>query len=604
MNPFFYRLLFQKEESNYLYFSFLFTFLALLSFSHFLISDLPLKGVFLFYATVQAFFEIICFVLIEHILKKFTSKPILFIFISFLFIGMVFHFVSFCLVRLMDVSIAHLFGFFLGSGPGHWIAGFQALNLNRTSTGIILALLLFLPTLGIGFYWFTFKLIRGRAVYLSLAQIGKAMGAAVFLLLALDLSLRGKMKFTDHERHEKMLPLASTFLAPLCDCIELHRPFPKAPEEGEFAFPLFSLKKEELPNIYLFVIETFRRDFLVCAPNLMAFHQKSTALSQTYANACSTALSWFSIFHARLPFHWSEMREYWTKGSIPLQMLKKMGYEISVFSSADLRFFSMDKLLFGEKRNLVGRVEEFIFQDNLETCERDLLCFEALEKKIEPTGQVYLFFLESPHSEYSFPKSFSLRYEPIAQEIDYIAMSAKYSGLEKVKNRYRNALAFVDDQLGRFFNFLKEKNLFDNAIIAVTGDHGEEFYEEGALFHSTHLNEYQTAVPICLKIPDETWTAKTKEMTHIDLFPSILHYLTKTSDFNGLFDGHSIFSERKGASRIAILQNGAKPPTDFYLEKGALKLKGRLVNRSKVQILDSQTGSNTDLTLLSKEGLY
>lgn len=298
------------------------------------------------------------------------------------------------------------------------------------------------------------------------------------------------------------------------------------------------------------------------------------------------------------------MREYWTRGSIPLQMLKKMGYEISVFSSADLSFFSMDQLLFGKGRGLVGRVEEFIFRGNLETCERDLLCFEAFKKGIQPAGQVYLFFLESPHSEYSFPKDFPLRYEPIAEEIDYIAMSAKYSGLEKVKNRYRNALAFVDDQLGHFFHFLKEKNLFDNAIIAVTGDHGEEFYEEGALFHSTHLNEYQTAVPICLKIPDEKWVPKAKEMTHIDLFPSILHYLTKTSDFNGLFDGHSIFGEEKKSSRIAILQNGAKPPTDFYMEKGPLKLRGRLINRSKVQILDSQTASDADLTLLSKEGLY
>ncbi|MDE3048197.1 MAG: hypothetical protein KGI83_07635, partial [Verrucomicrobiota bacterium] len=89
--------------------------------------------------------------------------------------------------------------------------------------------------------------------------------------------------------------------------------------------------------------------------------------------------------------------------------------------------------------------------------------------------------------------------------------------------------------------------------------------------------------------------------THIDLFPSILHYLTKQSDFTSLFYGRSIFSLDRLPFRIAVQQNGMEAPKEFCLEQSDLKLKARFVNASELEILELQGYLPLDIFLpLSK----
>lgn len=272
------------------------------------------------------------------------------------------------------------------------------------------------------------------------------------------------------------------------------------------------------------------------------------------------------------------MRDHWTGGSIPLQLLKQLGYKIRVYASADLRYFGTDEMLFGKKRKLADQIDEYVFDRTIEPCDRDALCIASFEKDVQTKegreGNVYLFFLDATHSEYSFPKDFPIKFEPCAKHIDYLTVTPKE--IEPVKNRYRNSIAFVDSLMGKFFHVLKRENLYDEAVIAITGDHAEEFYEEGALFHGTHLNRYQLEVPIFCRFPGKTTTAQ--EATHIDLFPSILHYITGTGYFGDLFDGTSIFSEYRSPYRVAVLQNGPDTPVEFSIEKGDDRLQVRFLH--------------------------
>ncbi|MDE3048226.1 MAG: sulfatase-like hydrolase/transferase, partial [Verrucomicrobiota bacterium] len=535
----------QKSEVNYLYFSFFLVFLTVLSLSHFFTWDLPLKGASLFffiYAIGQALWEVCCFVLIAYILKRWTPKWVYFAFISLSFVLMLVHFSNFILVKLLDTTILYPMRYFFGSGVEHLIAGFQALNMNTTMIAIILLTVFLVPILGVFFYAWTFRMIRQRPLQVSLTQIALTIGMTGMALFLLDWFAHPFLNHESYAKYQKRLPLGTTFLAPTSRHVVLQHAFPGARNEKDAQSHLPLIASKHLSNIYLFVIETFRRDFLDAAPHLTAFAQENISFARSYANAGRTELSWFAIFHADLPFHWAEMRDTWTQGSIPLQILKRMGYKISVYSSADLKLFKMDRLIFGSERQLADRVEEFSSDWHLQPCERDALCFEALKRDLEPEGNVYLIFLDSTHSEYSFPKHFPLQYTPIAAEINYLTLGPNSPELEMVKNRYRNAIHYVDHQIGRFFEYLQGKNLYQDAIIAVTGDHGEAFFEEGAMFHGTHLNEYTTAVPLFFKFPSPEWVSQTELATHIDLFPSILHYLTKQSDFTSLFDGRSIFS--------------------------------------------------------------
>jgi glucan phosphoethanolaminetransferase (alkaline phosphatase superfamily) len=598
MKTFFQKIFGQKGEINYLYFSGFLAFLSLLSLSHFFNWEHSQKGVslfFLFYAFGQALLEVSFFILIAYILKRWAPRWAYLSFVGISFIVMLLHFTHFIMVRLMDATLGYIFKFFFGSGAAHLIAGFQALNMSWTMIAIILGAFLTIPCIGLGFHWITYKIAKKKPLNLTLTQIALSIGVIGTSLFILDLIAHPFLNRRIYSKYQKTLPLGATFLEPTLKYISLSTPLPSFRDEKNTLQRIPEANVAHLPNIYLFVIETFRHDFLNAAPHLTSFGNQHIQFKRSFANANSTHLSWFSIFHADLPFYWASMRDAWTKGSIPLQMLKKLGYQISVYSSADLRYFNMDKLIFGTNRDLADKIEEYSLHRMLEPCDRDALAIKSLERDLELEGNVYVVFLDSTHSEYSFPKDFPLNYEPISKEIDYLTIGPKSPELELIKNRYRNAIAYIDHLMGHFFDTLRKKHLYDDAIIIVTGDHGEEFFEEGALFHGTHLNDFQTSVPLLFKFPSEEWIPRSDEATHIDIFPSILHYLTKQSHFTALFDGRSIFSLDRLPYRIAVLQNGPDTPLEFRLEKKDLRLQARFVDPAKLEIIELQGFLESDI---------
>ncbi len=586
MKNFFKKDFHEKNEVNYLYFSLFLLFLTGLSLFHFLYWEVSL--IFILYAIGQAVFEVFSLILIATLLKRWTPIWVYYLFISISFLILLLHFTNFTMVRLMDTTLKYVFKFLFGSGIDHFIAGLQALNMNWTMIAVIILSFLLIPLGGLCFYWLTFRISRFKPLNLSINQMALTLGMTGSALFTLDLVSQPLLNRHIYDKYQKTLPFGTTFLSPSASHISLPRPFAPVRKEEETLKKLPKVALTHLPNIYLFVIETFRKDFLTAAPNLTAFGKENIEFARSFANASTTHLSWFSIFHSDIPLYWTSMRDTWKGGSLPLQFLKKLGYKIRVYSSSDLKYFNMDKLLFGSSRELADSIEEYTNDRSMQPCERDALALSHLYRDLEEKGNIYVIFFDSTHSEYSFPKDFPLKYEPIAKEIDYLTIGPKSPEIELIKNRYRNAVHYVDHLLGQFFTTLKTKGLYGDAIIAITGDHGEEFFEEGALFHGTHLNQYQTSVPIFFKFPSKDWTPQTDEATHMDLFPSILHYLTKQSDFTALFDGRSIFGLDRHPFRFTVLQNGPDAPMEFSIEKSDLKLKARFVDPSKLEIIELQ----------------
>lgn len=587
MNSFFKRLFKEKREINYLYFSGLLIFLAILSLSPFFSWEGPLNRFSLFfvlYGLGQALLEIFCFIFIALILDQWAPRFVYLLFIGISFLLMLLHFTQFLLVRVMDTSLSYLVKFFFGSGLDHLMVGFQALNLNWTMILISAAAIFLIPIAGIFFHLATDLVVKHKPLNLSLKEIGLGAAMTGVFLFSLDLISLPFLNQGIYTKYKKILPLGTTFLSPTFESIHLLSPLPPPRDEEKTLAHLPQPTLSHLPNIYLFVIETFRRDFLSFAPNLSSFGEENIHFARSFANASSTHLSWFSIFHANLPLYWTAVRDTWKQGSIPLQILKNLGYKLSVFSSADLRFYNMDKLLFGAQRELIDQIEEYTVDRNLQPFERDRMALKALKESLKKEGHIYLIFLDATHSEYSFPSP--PKYTPISKEIDYLTIHAKSPEIELIKNRYRNSIDYIDQLLGEFFHTLKENHLYEDAIIAITGDHGEEFFEQGALFHGTHLNDYQTAVPLFFKFPSQEWVPQTEEATHLDIFPSILHYLTKESDFASLFDGRSIFSLTRLPFRISVLQNGPDAPSEFTLETPTGKLRAEMIDSSHLKIVE------------------
>lgn len=496
-------------------------------------------------------------------------------FISLSFFLLILHFTDFTMARILDAPLSYLFYFFFGQGIGHILTSFHALNLNMGMILLSGSLLCVIPMTAIFFYRLTAKRCQKRPLRLSLFQSSLPCLSAILFLCLLHFLVSPQLNYPLFSQYQKSLPLGSLLLSYPKQQIALLAPLSLARNEPPL---LPSLELPSTPNLYLFVIETLRKDFITpeITPELDRFANENFSFLHSHANANSSQLSWFSIFHSDLPHHWLAMKETWQGGSLPLQLLKQAGYKIHVYSSADLSYFGLDKLLFGNTLSLPDSFESY--PADLAPYLRDQLAFQSFERDLSSPdgkqGNIFLFFLDSTHSEYHFPPNFPLKFEPIAPRIDYLTLTP--DDIEPIKNRYRNSCAYVDSLMGKFFATLRIQNLYEDAVIAITGDHGEEFFEEGALFHGTHLNAAQTHVPIFLKCQNNPWPLQTDSASHIDLFPSLLHYLTRSPP-PPFFDGHSVFLERPCSYRITMLQNGPGVPRDFAIENNTLRIVARFL---------------------------
>lgn len=569
----------QKKSINYPYFLLILLCILTLSFLRFLPLNLP--PWFFFYSFLQGVLEVGVFVFLAHLAKDFVPRFLYFVLPTLFFMALLIHYTNFTMVRLLDVPLSYLLKFFAGQGISHVVSVFQAINMNQNMMILIGIAIFSIPILGIIFYCATNWFAQKKRFPISLLQIIYPLVACGGLLLAFEWIAITSLSHTLHAKYQKTLPLGTTLLAPPIQHIVLSNPIlPPFPQEKTLTY-FENISCPSKPNIYLFVIETFRQDFITAdiSPSLARFGQENIQFPFSFANANSTQHSWFAIFHSLFPYHWTYLRNHPSQGSLPLQLLKQLGYKIHVYSSADLRYFEMDTMIFGPQRNLADQIIEFAPNRSLESWEKDALVMQAFEKDIGledgKEGNLFLFFFDATHSEYSFPEEFSHKFTPITQQIDYLTLDPQ--NIEPIKNRYRNSVAYVDSLLEKFIATLKQEKLYDKSIIAITGDHGEEFFEEGSLFHGTHLNAIQTNVPIFFKFQNNTLPIYTNTATHVDIFPSILHFLTQTPP-PPTFDGESIFLKNRWPYRLAILQNGAKAPSEFTIEKENYKIHARFTD--------------------------
>jgi arylsulfatase A-like enzyme len=93
--------------------------------------------------------------------------------------------------------------------------------------------------------------------------------------------------------------------------------------------------------------------------------------------------------------------------------------------------------------------------------------------------------------------------------------------------RYDEELVALDGQLGGFFQRLRELDLWEETLIVVTSDHGEEFYERGGVGHLSGLHDELIRVPLVAKAP-ASWSApaglSVQALVELrDLTPTFLH---------------------------------------------------------------------------------
>jgi arylsulfatase A-like enzyme len=91
---------------------------------------------------------------------------------------------------------------------------------------------------------------------------------------------------------------------------------------------------------------------------------------------------------------------------------------------------------------------------------------------------------------------------------------------------YDGELAYVDDQIRRLLEALKDTGEYERTLIIVTADHGEAFGEHLAAGHGLLLHEAEVAVPLIVKLPYSRSFGKKRDLVqHVDLMPTVLDVL-------------------------------------------------------------------------------
>jgi arylsulfatase A-like enzyme len=99
--------------------------------------------------------------------------------------------------------------------------------------------------------------------------------------------------------------------------------------------------------------------------------------------------------------------------------------------------------------------------------------------------------------------------------------------VQYLRDLYEAEIKKTDTHFGRILAYLKERGLYENTVIVVTSDHGEEFWEYGRTGHGWSLHQNLLKVPLILKSP--TFSNPDRKIHEwagiIDVAPTILDIL-------------------------------------------------------------------------------
>jgi arylsulfatase A-like enzyme len=128
--------------------------------------------------------------------------------------------------------------------------------------------------------------------------------------------------------------------------------------------------------------------------------------------------------------------------------------------------------------------------------------------------------------------------------------------LGHVLSLYDAEIHWVDRHIGAIIQELKKKGLWDNTLVCIVADHGDEFFEHGMIGHRSTLFPELTSIPLLLKVPGAKKGSRIPKLARIyDIAPTLLDYA-----------GVPPLKEAEGLSLRPFLE-GANSPSRSILQR-------------------------------------
>ena len=316
------------------------------------------------------------------------------------------------------------------------------------------------------------------------------------------------------------------------------------------------------PNIVMIAIDSWRFDELNArvTPNIEAFAGRSTRFLDHYSGGNATRIGMFSLFYSIPGTYWHRMLAE-RQRPVLLDQLSKLRYDVQVFRSAPLYSPEFDRTLFAQVESLRLRSDGA----SPAAWDRDLTSdfLRYLDNRADASPFFALLFYDAPHS-FDHPKDYPLVFQPATPHVNYLELN-RNSDPMPLRNRYRNSVHYVDSLIGEALAALESRGLMENSVIVITGDHGQEFNDNGQNYwgHASNFTRFQTGVPLLLYAPGLAPKVYRHRTTHFDVVPTVLRdYLGCDDPFPSYSVGRSLFEP--GGREIIVMSEYA----DFAIKAG------------------------------------
>jgi len=175
------------------------------------------------------------------------------------------------------------------------------------------------------------------------------------------------------------------------------------------------------------------------------------------------------------------------------------------------------------------------------------------------------------------------------------------------RDLYYAGVRTSDRALGRMLDWLQERGLYEQTLIIVVADHGEEIWDHGKLGHGIQLFDEVTRVPLMIKPPEGAAGVAEVPVSTRNVFQTVLDYSGVGAN-SECSDGFSLRSLVEGgaeseARRGVLIQSG----DGLNHQVDGLAANGRKIGRTvgeaalEVYDLEADPGERVALELSGEE---
>ncbi|MDQ7731781.1 DUF3413 domain-containing protein [Halomonas sp. SpR1] len=298
--------------------------------------------------------------------------------------------------------------------------------------------------------------------------------------------------------------------------------------EQDLIYPMapLSCQPSDVPgNLMLVVIDALRHDMLTpeVMPNLYRYANQPGWLkaNEHISGGNSTKAGVFSLFYGLPVTYWDAFTASQTP-PVLMETLEEQNYRFKVLSSATLVSPAFDRNVFAGLDDVSLQPAQGEPWERDRQITNDWLAWAEEENRNTDDRPFFSFLFYDAVHGYSHPPDFP-RFTPYWESVNHMLLGPKFDP-EPYWNRYRTAVHYVDQQLGRVLDDLNTTGLLDETTVVITSDHGESFNEHGKNYwgHGSNYTPEQVKVPLIMHLPGRAGGEITRRTHHADIAPTLL----------------------------------------------------------------------------------